>query len=205
LICHVTPCHRLPSIFAQGGLLSYNERQAREIEEDAAAHYWGREGRKEALGDYVICSFMPSWGLMRGHDDDLVIIILDALSICCRPGVLFCPTNSARSMYTEEEILAMRGLDAFDACFQNPDTYQAGESEVLVPQIVPLTDLRGLVFWDEGARSHWRDEVTKALNAANPPPALPPKPIPSSAAGAAGMWGFRFPGQWRPARTREEP
>jgi hypothetical protein len=148
---------------------------------------------------------MPSWGLMRGHEDDLAIIILDAFAICCRPGVVFCPTNSARSMYSEDEIVTMTGVDAFDACFQNPDTYVAGESEVLVPQIVPLTDFQGMVFWDEEARDHWREQIVKVLEGVNPPPAFPAKPIQLSPAGPAGMWGFRFPGQWRPARKREEP
>jgi hypothetical protein len=156
-------------------------------------------GRKEALGDYVLCSFMPSWGLVQGHDDELTIIILEAVDVCCRPGVLFSPTNTARSLYSDAEILAMSGLDAFDACFQNPDGYQAGDSEVLVPRIVPLTVYRGMVFLDQESLDYWREEVRKALATANPKPALPP-PIASSADGFRGLWGFRFPGNWRPTR-----
>jgi len=199
-VCHVTPCHRLPSIFAHGGLLCYDERQARGIAEDEVPHYWGPAGRKEALGGYVICSFMPSWGLIQGHEDELAIVILDAVSVCCRPGVVFCPTNSARSMFTEEEILSMTGSGAFEACFPNPETYQAGDSEIFVPKIVPLTDFRGTVFWDEDYRAYWWGRMERAVGRANPRPTLPSQPIRVSTNGPRGLWGFRFPGNWRPTR-----
>lgn len=199
-VCHVTPCRRLPSIFAHGGLLSYDARQACGIpEDDQTPHYWGPKGRKEAFGAYVICSFMPSWGLIQGHVDELAIVILDAVSVCCRPGVVFCPTNSARSMFTEEAILRMTGSEAFEACFPNPDTYQAGDSEIFVPEIVPLTDFRGMVFWDEGSKVYWWEQVKRSVEQANPRPTLS-QPICVSTNGPRGLWGFRFPGNWQPTR-----
>jgi hypothetical protein len=202
-VCHVTPCDHLPSIFAHGGLLSFNERQARGIAEDTSPHYWGASGRKEALGAFVLCSFMPSWGIIQGHEDELAILIFDAEAVCCRPGALFCPTNSARSMYSLTEILAMRGVLSLDPCFPNPDTYQAGDSEILASGVVPLTDLKGLLFCDRDAYDFWIPQIEKALATAHPAPALPP-PIPVGTDGAKGMLGCRFPGNWRPTR-RQRP
>lgn len=190
----------MPDVFRHGGLLSYSERQARGIAEDEQPHYWGPVGRKDALRDYVLCSFMPSWGLVQGHDDELTIIILEAEVVCCRAGVLFCPTNTARSLFSDPEIIGMSGLDAFDECFPNPDGYQAGDSEILVPRIVPLTDFRGMVFLDDESLAYWREEVRKAVAMANPRPAMPDRRITATGDGFRGLWGFRFPGNWRPTR-----
>ncbi len=203
-VCHITPCHRLPDVLWNGGLLSFKERQARGIAEDEQPHYWGPPGRKEALGDYVLCSFMPSWGLVQGHTDELAIIILDADSVCCRPSVLFCPTNTARSRYSDADILAMSGIDAFDASFPNPNTYQAGDSEILVPNGVPLVDFRGMVFWDQDSLDYWRQKLRSAFAPTNPKPTIPAARIIGSADGVGGLWGFRFPGNWRPMK-RQRP
>jgi hypothetical protein len=186
-----------------GGLLSYNERRARGVAEDSSPHYWGQEGRKEALGEFALCSFMPSWGLIGGHEDELAILIFDAAATCCRPGTLFCPTNSARSLYSVAEILAMGGAASLDACFLNPDTYQAGDSEILVPRVVPLIDIKGLLFCDRNASDFWVPNINNALATANPTPSLPSR-IPAEADGTRGMLGCRFPGNWKPIR-RQRP
>jgi hypothetical protein len=174
---------------------------AKGVAEDSFYHYWGQEGRKEALGEFALCSFMPSWGLIRGHEDELAILIFDAAAICSRPGTLFCPGNSARSMYAVGEILAMSGVASLDACFLNPDTYQAGDSEILVARAVPLMDVKGLLFCDQNASDFWVPQIEKALAIANPIPALPPR-IPAGADGARGMLDCRFPGNWIPTRRQ---
>jgi hypothetical protein len=198
-VCHITPCHRLPEVFAGGGLLSFNERRTRGVAEDSEPHYWGPPGRKEALGDFVLCSFMPSWGLVQGHEDELAILIFEAETICCRPGTLFCPTNTARSLYSDGQILAMSGAEAFDACFPNPDTYQAGDSEILAPRVVSLTDIRGMLFCDQEAFDFWQGKIDAAFAAANPRP-TPPSQLMVRTDGVRGLWGCRFPGNWRPRR-----
>lgn len=200
-VCHVTPCHRLPDIFVQGAVLSFNERRRRRVAEDKQSHYWGPTGRKEALGGFALCSFMPSWGLIQGHQDELAMFIFDAETVCCRPGTLFCSTNTARSMYSDEEILAMSGVASLDACFPNPDTYQAGDSEILVPGAVPLTAAKGMLFCDQDAYDFWSVKIDQALAMADTKPDLPP-PIPSETDAARGLWGLRFPGNWRATRRQ---
>jgi hypothetical protein len=45
----------------------------------------------------------------------LMMVLLDADVICARPGVLFCPGNSAYNDYPVVDILEMQGIEAFDA------------------------------------------------------------------------------------------
>jgi hypothetical protein len=196
-VSHTTPCDRLPGILGKGGLLSWRERQARGVPEAVTPHYWGAIGKKEALAGYVICSFMTPWGMCHRHDEELAIIVLDA-KVCLRPGVVFCPTNSARSAFSAAEILQRTGVEHFDACFQNPDTYQAYDSEIFVPGIVPLVDFRAIIFCDEEAAKHWVARINDAAAKAQPVPALPADSITAYTQGS-GL-GFRFPGNWRAQR-----
>jgi len=158
----MTPCHRLPSILAHGAILSWSERQGRGIEEPEHEHYWGAEGRKEAFSDVVCCAFMAPWGMLKQHGEEFAIVILDAEGVCSLPGVLFCPTNSARSDYTVDEIRAMSEIEAFEACFPNPETYGAYKmAEIMVPSGVPLNHARGLIFCDNEARDYWVPALTQ--------------------------------------------
>src|SRR5262249_3874851 len=156
LVCHMTSCHHLPEIFRRGGLLSYSRRQQAGVAEDEQPHYWGSADKKDALQDYVVCSFMPPWWMCKRRTEELAMILLDAESACCAQGACFVPTNSARNDYSAAQIVTRTGVVAIDECFQNPTTYQASESEIFVPFSVPLANFRTLVFCDEEAREHWR-------------------------------------------------
>lgn len=75
-VCHMTPCHRLPSIFASGGLLSLVARRKNGVAEPEQPHDWGGEGKREALAGYVVCGFeTPKW-MCRKHPEDLAVILL---------------------------------------------------------------------------------------------------------------------------------
>ncbi len=104
-------------------------------------------------------------------------------------------------MYSDREILAMSGVASLDTCFLNPDTYQAGDSEILVPRVVPLTDVQGMLFCDQDAFDFWSVRINRALAMADTDPDLPPR-IPVETNAARGLWGFRFPGNWRATRRR---
>jgi hypothetical protein len=193
----MTPCDRLPGIFQHGGILSYEQRQLRGIKEPEDPHYWGGEGKKDELAKYVVCAFMTPWWMCRKRTEELAILTLAAESICIRPGVCFCPDNSAYSQYPSAEILQSKGIQAFDACFQNSVTYQAGSSEVFVPDIVPLSDLRGILFCDSIAADYWIPVVNEAYAQAEYQAALPPEPI---ATAPGSLAPFRFPGDWSATR-----
>ena len=75
-VCHMTPCHRLPSIFASGGLLSLAARRKRDVPEPERPHDWGGKGKREALAGYVVCGFeTPKW-MCRKHPEELAVILL---------------------------------------------------------------------------------------------------------------------------------
>lgn len=145
-VCHMTPCHRLPDIINAGGLLSLNARRSHGIQELDTPHYWGSPGKSEELADYVVCAFMPPWGMIKDHREELAIILLDAVTVCCKKDVVFCPTNSARNDFDADMIKTRSSIQYFDACFQNPTTYWAGDSEILVPRQIPLDYFRCLTF-----------------------------------------------------------
>lgn len=175
--------------------MSLAARRARGIAEPQNPHYWGSPGKEEELADFVICSFMPPWWMCRARQEELAIILMDAEDVCCRDGVVFCPTNSAYNEYPADEIKTRSGLGHFDACFQNPDTYQAATSEIFVPNEVPVSTFRALVFCDDQARDHWLPRIQEAADSANPSPVFPDKPIDVA---TKAFRGFRFPGDWAP-------
>lgn len=179
-VCHMTPCHRLPDIINAGGLLSLNARRSRGINELDTPHYWGSPGKEEELADYVVCAFMPPWGMIKDHKEELAIILLDAVKVCCKKDVVFCPTNSAYNDYSADMIKSRSGIYHFDACFQNPDTYMAGDSEILIPHKIPIDHFRYLTFCDEPAMLYWTDK-------------LPGLSIPTT-----NNHRFRFPPNWAP-------
>lgn len=197
-VCHMTPCDRLPSIFQHRGLLSRWERQHCGIADppDDAGHFWGSPDKQDALAGFVICSFMAPWWMCKKRDEELAIIVLDAEQICLTGGACFCPVNSAFNEYPAATIQTLTGIDAFDACFQNPDTYQAGSAEVFVPNLVPLSAFRGIVFCDVEAKSHWVPQLREALGSL-PDSSFPSQPI---GVGERRWMGFSFPGNYAAAR-----
>lgn len=195
-LCHLTPCRRLPAIFEHGGLLPFEERRRRGIEEVDMPHYWGA-GKKEALANFVVCGFMLPWGMCRDKEEEMVVVVLDAVEVCTRGGVLFCPINSARSEVDVNELIGQTGVEHLDNCFVNPDSWQAFHSEVFVPGIVPLTSFRQLRFCDREAADYWPERINRAYVDADALSELPQDPI-GVAAGDSSR--IRFPPEWEPTR-----
>lgn len=184
-VCHMTPCDRLPSIFASGGLLSLAARRERDVAEPSRPHDWG-EGKREALARYAVCAFeTPKW-MCNKHPEEMALVLLDARLVCCGEGVLFCPGNSADEKYPVDDILGMTGAEHFDACFRSPDNKEAKFSEILVPGLIPVDYFRGLVFCDQQAMNHWMTKIEKLLP--DPPPTVTSRVL----------WDFGFPLNWHP-------
>ena len=194
----MTPCDRLEGIVSHGGLLSLRGRAANQVAEPLDPHYWGSADKKEAFEGYVICAFMPPWWMCKAHDEELVIVLLDAEAVCCREGVLFCPGNSAYNDYPADQIKNMRGIDSFNACFRgNPNTSQTGYSEIIVPERVDFSDFRGLVFCDEEAREYWVERIRETWRALDRKPPRPPADLEVREKSA---FGFGFPPYWTATR-----
>jgi len=195
----MTSCHRLPGIVASGGIMSFQHRRQLGVEEDASPHYWGSADKKDALSGYVVCAFMTPWWMCRKRDEELAILLLDAEAVCTKPGVCFCPTNSAFNLYPAAMIVQRTGAVALDECFENETTYQAGSSEVFVPDVVPLSDFRGIVCCDREAGEYWIEQLNAAYDELpEPRPTLPEGgPIPVA---SRGREGFYFPGDFTPRR-----
>ena len=163
-VCHLTPCEQLPSIFRHGGLLSLIERRRRGIAEPSAQHYWGDDAKREQLADFVVCSFRPSWGMVRRHTHDLAIVVLDAALVCCTPKTCFLTTNSARASVTAQWVRQQTGVYSLLGCLAG---WPTDDAEILVPSRVGVSSFRGLVF-SYGALSRWwplvRDEIARSTS-----------------------------------------
>ncbi len=185
-VCHMTPCDRLPSIFASGGLQSRDARRERGVAEQSRPHDWG-EGKREALARYAVCAFeTPKWRCNK-HPEEMALILLDARLTCCGEGVLFCPGNSADEKYPVDDILGMTGAEHFDACFREPGN-AVKFSEILVPGLIPVGYFRGLVFCDQQAMDYWMPRIEERL---------PEPPLPLTVTNRV-LWGFYFPVDWHP-------
>jgi len=102
--------------------------------------------------------------MLKEHGEEFAILVLEAQAVCTQDGSLFCPTNSAKSDYTVEEIRSRSEIDALDACFPNPDTYQAyPQTEILVPRRIPLFHILGIVFCDQEAYDYWMPKLRETL------------------------------------------
>ena len=186
-VCHMTPCDRLPSIFASGGLLSLAARRERGVAEPSCPHDWG-EGKREALARYAVCAFeTPKW-MCNKHPEEMALILLDA-RLVCGEGVLFCPGNSADEKFPVDDILGMTGAEHCDACFKTSDNHPKSFSEILVPGRIPIDYFRGLVFCDQQAMDYWMPRIEGRL---------PEPPLPLTVTSRV-LWGFYFPVDWHPA------
>jgi hypothetical protein len=192
----MTSCHHLPSIFGGSGLLSLNQRRLLGIQEETEPHYWGSADKQEAFADYVVCAFMPPWWMCQRHTDELAIVVLDAHALCTSPGTRFCPMNSAFNDYPAEVVKGLGGLESFNACFQNPDTYQAHYSEIFVRDRVEIAAFRTLIFCDDEAKAYWLPRVKEAYSAV-PRADKPPEPIKIQVGYSAR---FGFPGNFVPTQ-----
>ena len=192
-VCHMTPCHKLPSIFLHRGILSYRERRRRGLQEEPDSHYWGAEGKKEALEDFVICAFQTPWGMLKDHVEEMALILLDAEAVCSIPGVCFSPVNTAENVLTPSEVKARMGADALEACFPKRNYPDAGTTEILIPEQIPIRMYYALAMCDDIARDYWvpklvrlTDDDRHAVAAHRPKPGL--------------QRGFGFPPEWNPSR-----
>lgn len=199
-VCHMTSCLRLPSIFQHGALFSTEQRRARGIPDSVDPHYWGSPDKEEAFSRVVVCSFLPAWWMCGRHDDELAILLIDAVSVCTTDGALFIPGNSAYNDFPAAEVLTWTGLDSLDACFANPDSYVAGFSEIFVPDTVPWTHFRGIVFPDAEARQYWIERLRTEWHEADRPPPPPERLFVAT----KSYRGFRFPPNYTPERRIRE-
>ena len=189
-VCHMTPCHRLPSIFAAGGLLSLAARREMGVAEPERPHDWGGDDKREALAGYVVCGFeTPKW-MCGKHPEELAVIILDAYAVCCREGALFCPGNSADDRYPASDIATMSGVKHFDRCFKTPLDRKSKFGEILVPGQVPVENFRGLLFCDREASDYWLPQIEGLF------------PHPPLTAAIRYLWSYKFPVNWNPSERR---
>lgn len=144
-IYHYTAITNLPSILREGGLLSRAEMDRRGIQ--YVRHGWGRPGKEKELEDYVCCSFVPHWGMLRRETEPQAVLKLKP-DLIWRDGTLFCPGNSASNLYDLNSLRNLSTMEAFDAMFPNlhtgfPEPYQC---EVMVRGYIPLDYLQSVHF-----------------------------------------------------------
>lgn len=144
-IYHYTAVTNLPSILQMGALLSRAEMDARNI--NYVGHGWGRPGKEVELEDYVCCSFVPHWGMLRRETEPQAVFEL-APKLIWREGTLFCPGNSASNEFDLEFLRDKNTVETFDEMFDNPFTgfptpYQC---EVLVNKRIGLAYLTAVHF-----------------------------------------------------------
>lgn len=153
-LCHFTYVESLPDIAASGGLLSTDGRTS------PPAHNWGAN---DDLGrGYVCTSLKPSWGIlgaMGGADAALLVFGLNATLAGRRH--LYVPLNSGSPRARPYMNGEVPDVEASSECVAN-----ASAAEILVADSVPLTTLRGLMFYSRASRDHWWPVIHANLNGA---------------------------------------
>jgi hypothetical protein len=141
----------LPSILKAGGLLSRAEMDAREVK--YVGHGWGRPGKELELEDFICCSLVPNWGMLRKETEPQAVLELQT-DLIWREGTLFCPGNSAYNAFSLDNLRDKNTVEAFDAMFDNPysDFPNPYDCEVMVYRSISLDNLRVIHFQTEGAR-----------------------------------------------------
>lgn len=144
-IYHYTAITNLPSIIREEGLLSRAEMDARGIV--YVGHGWGRPGKEQELEDYVCCSFVPHWGMLRKETEPQGVLELSP-DLIWRKGTIFCPDNSASNEFNLDMLRDNNTVETFDAMFNSPDIsfptpYQC---EVLGYREISLKHLRAIHF-----------------------------------------------------------
>jgi hypothetical protein len=172
-LCHLTTAARLPDIAASAGLLSPLAR-------NETSDRWGANSD---IGDgLVCCAFRPHWGVLRHFStEESAILIFDAASLAALPGARLSPHNTAareaRSYLLDDDEDAMSTLERCRA--------DKGSAELLVPESVPLSSLRFIIFCDATARDAWWPATLRALGREAPPD--------RKACVDGDLGGFRFP------------
>ncbi|HEV3164122.1 MAG TPA: hypothetical protein VGZ22_08825 [Isosphaeraceae bacterium] len=189
LVCHMTPFHKLPSIFGRGAILSSAARRAARIADEPGGHYWGSADKKEALKDFVVCSVQPPWSMCRNHDEEMAMVLLNAAEVCSMAGACFCPGNTAYSAFTATDIRAMNGPAALEQCL---DPVAINFAEILVYERIPMDRYEVIAFCDDTARRYWSRRLRSVTR-----PGLGrsegPDPVDD-------YLRFRFPPDWKPTR-----
>lgn len=172
-LCHITTAARLPDIAASGGLLSARAR-------NETSDRWG--ANSEICDRLVCCGFRPHWGVLRHFGiEESAILVFDAASLAGLPGARLSPVNTAsraaRPYLLEDDD---EPLTTLKRCRSDK-----GSAELLVPESVPLSSLRFVIFCDAIARDAWWPATMRALGAEVP------SDLKALVDGQLG--GFRFP------------
>lgn len=122
------------------------------------------------MENYVVCGFMPHWGMIKDEVRPISVIELD-VSLIWRNGTIFCPGNSASNEYNVENLEAADLISTFESLFPDdvsnwPTNYQA---EVLVRDAVEIEYFKRLLFSHEGHKEYFIEQARVGLKANQDP------------------------------------
>ena len=187
-VWHYTTSGALVSVVEQGGLYARAELKRRGIS-FASTHYYGTERHEAVLGEYVSCAGLPPWGMMQGESEEVAVIELDP-RVLAIPNSCFCPGWSPRGQFDPDEIVTWTGAEGLEEVYIGQGPQWVKDCEMFVPNHIPLSSVRNIVFFDEECRDRALPGLSEAVREqraqGNDPGKL-----------TVGINPYKFPGHWR--------
>lgn len=191
-LCHIASAHELPQIARDGALLSAFQQGS--MHGSVAGH---GHGNKDGFTRGFVClSYRPAWYLCtKPQVPELAILVIDAATAVHQAGATFSPANSAGAAVSEAALrsgdnLAPRVDERFAACFTSKRPND--QAEVLVPDELPLSAVKRVIFCDAEAMEHWWPKTQNATAT---------RPLPNVAVSTSGE-PISFPRDFVPAQRR---
>ena len=123
---------------------------------------WGRADKARAFQDYVCCSVNPPMGMLKKKKRPVLILLHPY--VLALPRVAFVGKWSSWGDVEPKRALGQTGIEWFEKMFLNTTSSRASHpGEFLVPSCVPLTYIRGFVFYNDNDK----DSGIKLLEAVN--------------------------------------
>lgn len=159
VVYHFISLPYLPNFIRRGGL--WCAKQLREWDDafDDDPQKWGTWQKGEAFSPYISCSVNPPMGMMKKHQRP-VLLELNA-AILAIPGTAFIGKWSSFGDVDPQASLEQTGVDWLDRMFlhETKDRAEPHPGEFLVPEHIPLSHLRNLIFYSNADREEARSAV----------------------------------------------
>ena len=147
---HFIDLKALPNVMVREGLWCAQRLREWGDTFDDDRHKWGSWAKGEEFSGYISCSINNPMGMMKRSETKRPVIIRLDPALAAREGVLLIGKWSSFGDVALENCVTSVGAQHFEAMFEHPLSYRAiHPGEILVPEHIPISDFRQLVFYDK--------------------------------------------------------